>query len=249
MRSGKHRKRRRKHGVHHIQPKKRLERSATPYSLRRFPTSTAENHSQAAPLNDPSLPDIPAFPQTVIFADEVENNGDSRILGKAKSEEVVKRNEENEYDPKLSELKATTTNGYDADKLAVQFEEAKLSAGNSHMDSQPKGVGMEPDQSGRCRGAKRRKSGSVKRFKKDSYDGETVNTQIPNAAPVGTAEPEQTGISDSAGQNSHRKTEHARPASNIVKIVKPVGYSAAVASTMQDVLVTFVAVRLVTQQL
>ena len=54
--------------------------------------------------------------------------------------------------------------------------------------------------------------------------------------PVSTAEPEQTRDAGSGGN-----TNHARPASNIVNIIKPVGYSASVASGMQDVLVTFVA--------
>ncbi|XP_027335613.1 chromo domain protein LHP1-like [Abrus precatorius] len=255
LRSGKHRRRRRKHVVHHTQPKKRLERSTTPYSLRRFSTSTAENHTQPAPLNDLSISDIPAFPQTVIFADEVETNGDAGNLGQAKhandnrsanaSEQNVERNEENDYDPKLSELRATTTNGYDTDKLAIQFQEARISSGNiRQVDGQSKGVSEEPPQSGRCRGAKRRKSGSVKRFKKDSYTGEEpVNAQRPIGMPVGTAEPAGTGIADNGGNNSRYKTDHARPASNIVKIIRPVGYSASVSSGTQDVLVTFVAMR------
>ncbi|XP_061359118.1 chromo domain protein LHP1-like [Gastrolobium bilobum] len=247
LRSGKHRKRRRKHVVHRTQLKKRLERSATPYSLRRLAPSSAENHTQSAPLIDLSLTDIPAFPQTVIFADEVENNGDSSSLGKAKlgndngsenaSEQTVERNEENDYDPKLSELKATTTNGYDADKLAIQFQEAKISTSNGHVDGQLREVCVEPVQSGRCRGAKRRKSGSVKRFKKDSYADEPVNTQRPIGMSVGMAVPARTRNVDNASNN------RARSACNIVKIIKPVGYAAAVANTKQDVLVTFIAMR------
>jgi hypothetical protein len=88
----------------------------------------------------------------------------------------------------------------------------------------------------------------VKRFKIDSCDNKLGNTQTPNSAPVGTAEPAQTGVTDNvAAPNSHTKTEPAKPACDIVKIVKPVDYQPAVESPMQDVSVTFEALRSVTQ--
>lgn len=245
LKSGKPRKRRRKHVVHHhTQPKKRLERSSTPYSLRRFSTKTAEKHTQSAPLNDPILNDVPAFPQTVLFADEVGNGGDGNSLGKATdgnankaangSQQNIERNEENDYDPKLSELKATSANGNDIDKLAIQFQEDKNSSGNNcQMDGTSKG-----DCSDTVRGAKRRKSGSVKRFKKEAHAGGLANTQNPIGTPVGTVEQARTRNPNSGGN-----TDHASPASNIVRIIKPIGYSASAASGIQDVLVTFVASR------
>ncbi|KAK7386232.1 hypothetical protein VNO78_26298 [Psophocarpus tetragonolobus] len=252
LKSGKHRKRKRKHVVHHTQPKKRLERSTTPYSLRRFSTSAAENHTQSVPLNDPSLPDIPAFPQAVLFADDVGNGAEGSSLGKAAPGNVnksanglephIERNEENDYDPTLSELKATTPNGNDTNRPAVRIPEAKIFSGpgpsgnNCQIDAKSKGVSTETGDSGRCRGSKRRKSGSVKRFKKELYVGGPVNTENPVGTAVGTAEPAETMSADSAGN-------HARPASNIVRILKPVGYSASVASGAQDVLVTFVATK------
>ncbi|CAJ1948688.1 unnamed protein product [Sphenostylis stenocarpa] len=254
LRSGKHRKRKRKHVVHHTQPRKRLERSTTPYSLRRFSTSTAENHIQSAPpvLNDASLPVIPAFPQTVLFADEVGNGAGSR-LGNATpgnvnksaigSEQNIENNEENDYDPKLSELKASSAGVNDADRLSIRIPEARVPSGsgfagnnNGHAVAKSKGVRMEISESGRCRGAKRRKSGSVRRFNKELYAGEPVNAQNPIGAPVGAAE---AALTRNAGNGPN--SNHSRPASNIVKIIKPVGYSASVASGAQDVLVTFVA--------
>lgn len=250
LKSGRHRKRKRKHVVHHIQPKKRLERSTTPYSLRRFSASTpAESRTQSAPLNDPVLADVPAFPQTVLFADEVGNGGDGSSLGKAThgnanrsangSDQYLERNEENDYDPKLSELKATTANGNDSDKLAIRIQDAKISpASNGQMDGKSKVVCPETVESGRCRGAKRRKSGSVKRFTKESYAGELADTQNPADIPVGTVEQARTRNADSGGNNNH-----SRPASDIVRIVKPMGYSASVSGGVQDVLVTFVASR------
>ncbi|WVZ17886.1 hypothetical protein V8G54_010868 [Vigna mungo] len=249
-RSGRHRKRKRKHVVHHTQPKKRLERSTTPYSLRRF-SSTVGNHSQSAlpVLSDASLPVIPAFPQTVLFADELGNGAGSNLESAAPivvnkspivSEQNVERNEENDYDPKLSELKASSAGGNDADRLAIRIPEAMPSgpgfAGNNGQTAaKPKVVRVETSESGRCRGAKRRKSGSVKRFNKELYAGEPANTQNPIGAAVGTDE--SALLSRNAGSGGN----HARPASNIVKIIKPIGYSASVASGAQDVLVTFVA--------
>lgn len=246
--------------VHHSALKKRLERSITPYSLRRFAATTVNNnnHTQSAPpppLTGLNYADIPAFPQPVIFADEVENNGDAGNVGRAKhrlanaSEQIVEANQENDYDPKLSELRASTANGYDADRLAIQFQETNLSSGDGHMDGQPNGVGMESGPSGRCRGAKRRKSGSVKRFNKDLYTGEPVNTQYPIGMSDAAAEPGGTGIADNGGNNGHKMTDHAKPASTIVKIIKPVNCSPAVPSNTEDVVVTFMAMRLVTQLL
>lgn len=236
--------------VHHTQPKKRLERSTTPYSLRRFSASTAaENRTQSAPLNDPVLADVPAFPQTVLFADEVGNGGDGSSLGKVThgnanrsangSEQNVERNEENDYDPKLSELKTTTANGNDSDKLAIRINEAKISpANNGQIDGKSKGICSGTVESGRCRGAKRRKSGSVKRFTKDSHVGEAADAQNPTGTHDGTIEQAQTRNADSGGNTNHVKRD-----SDIVRIIKPMGYSASVSGGVQDVLVTFVASR------
>ncbi|KAK7382764.1 hypothetical protein VNO80_01823 [Phaseolus coccineus] len=251
LKSGRHRKRKRKHVVHHTQPRKRLERSTTPYSLRRFSTSTVGNHTQSAlpVLSDASLPVIPAFPQTVLFADELGNVAGSNLENATPvnvtksaigSEQNIERNEENDYDPKLSELKASSACGNDADRLAIRIPEAIPSgpgfAGNNGQTvAKSKGVRMEISESGRCRGAKRRKSGSVRRFNKELYAGEPANTQNPVGVAVSTAESALLTRNAGIGAN------HARPASNIVKIIKPIGYSATVSSGTQDVLVTFVA--------
>ncbi|GAU26191.1 hypothetical protein TSUD_354130 [Trifolium subterraneum] len=282
QKSGKQRKRKRKEVVHSAPLKKRVERSATPYSLRCLKTSTAsknnsqaeaQNNSQSAPLEEkpiiPAIPDIPAFPQTVLFADEVESDGDGNSLKRTdyadgtRSEnlpkEVPLNNEEKDYDPKLSELKAATTNGNGADNLAIPFQEAMVSPENAQMNDLPiteNAVGTEPItennvvgteqvQNGPSRSAnRRRKSLSVKRFKIDSCANKLDNTQKPNSAPVGMTDPAKTGATDNvAAPSSHTMPEPVKPACDIVKIVKPVDFKAAVASPMQDVLVTFEALR------
>ncbi|MED6115096.1 La ribonucleoprotein, partial [Stylosanthes scabra] len=214
LRSGKQRRRKRKHVDHHTQPKKRHHRSATSYTLRRFPTPTTDHHSQPEPepLADPPLADPPAHPQTVIFADELVTNTDGSIL---------------------IELRATSNNGVDADNLAPHVQLAKTSTENSHPAGDLKVNSMDPPQSDRCRGAKRRKSGSVKRFKCPS---ELVDTQK-SISLFGTG---RAGMSRDAGNNSRGRNVNG---GNIVKIIKPIGYSASLSGNTQDILVTFIAVR------
>lgn len=148
----------------------------------------------------------------------------------------------------LGELKPIKNNGGEPDNLAIHFQQAKISTGNNHTDAQPKVDCTEPVQSGRCRGAKRRKSGSVKRFKKETCARESVDTHNAMGISVGTVEPGWTENCGYMGNNSHNKIADAKTACNIVKIIKPIGcYSASLSCNTQDVLVTFMAIRLVTQ--
>ncbi|KAK7351947.1 hypothetical protein VNO77_11738 [Canavalia gladiata] len=219
LKSGKHRRRKRKHVVHHTLPKKRLQRSTTSYGLRHFPT---DNHLQ-----------------TLICADQGQTNADPTSPAQPKPANVngFAKHEENdcEYDPKLSELKATTNCGIDADKLAIHFQQPKVSSSNCHVDGQPKVDCVEPVQNGRCRGAKRRKSGSVKRFKKETYACDPVDSHNAISMSVGAGELGTTGIAGYMGD--------AKTACNIVKIIKPIGYSASLSDNIQDVSVTFMAMR------
>ncbi|CAK8560123.1 unnamed protein product [Lathyrus sativus] len=143
--------------------------------------------------------------------------------------------EENKSDPKLSELKATATNGNGADNLAIQFEEVVTPPVKPHMNEQPNVVfteaitkknagSAEPVQTGSGRsGTRRRKTTAVKRFTRTTLASKTGNT----------------GITDIAAPSSHTAAEPVKPESDIVEIVKPVGYSAAEASTKQEASVTF----------
>ncbi|KAJ1411730.1 Chromo-like domain superfamily [Sesbania bispinosa] len=227
LKSGKHRKRRRKNAVHPTLPNKTPHRSTTSYSLRHFPTDT-----------HPPL------------ADQGQTNADPTTLGKSEqanantSKDIVEKNEGNNYDPMLTELKATINNGVDADRLAIHFQQARVLTADDHLDGQSKVDCKEPVQSRRCRGAKRRKSGSVKRFKKETNTCEPVDTQNPTGMSVGTVEPSSTGIAGNMENSNHNKMEDARTAPNIVKIIKAIGYSASVSCNIQDILVTFMAMRL-----
>jgi len=123
----------------------------------------------------------------------------------------------------------------------MHFRQPKVSTANGgHLDC------AEPTQTGCCRGAKRRKSGSVKSFKRETDAGKPVDAQNAVSLPVGAVEPGCTRTAGCVGNDSPVKMDDAKSACNIVKILKPIGYSSSLSDNMQDVLVTFMAMRFVT---
>ncbi|XP_019465362.1 PREDICTED: chromo domain-containing protein LHP1-like isoform X2 [Lupinus angustifolius] len=236
--SGKQRKRRQTNVFHNAQLKKRQERSNTPYSLRCVTDTTADNHTPSAPLNDLNLTDHCAFPQPVLFADVSENKDDGSSIGKAK---VCNGNDESDYDPKLSELKAATTNGHGADKPVVQCQEGKVAADSDQIDGQSKGVSVEQVQSDQSRGVRRKKSCSAKKLKEDSHAGDPVTAEKPIGTSASTFEPARTGTADHEGNNSKKKTVPVQPLCNIIKILRPLGCSPT--ASAENLCVTFMALR------
>lgn len=223
MRSGKHRKRKRKHGTPHTQPKKKQQRSTFPaYDM------TGDRNGDVKETTK----------QTGV------ENGCGNV-----SYQIDNSKDGNEYDPKLSELKAImSTNEVNMDKLAIHFEEAKASEGDGPIDGGPKADCLEPVQSNRRTGAKRRKSGSVKRFKQESCVCEPVvshHATTRSGGSGGRLQSPGTGNPGFAGENSNYRngTDGSKNASNITKIIKPIGYTASVSNNIQDVLVTFTAMR------
>ncbi|XP_004501104.1 chromo domain protein LHP1 [Cicer arietinum] len=157
--------------------------------------------------------------------------GNSNILNTT-SQHIAQTNQENDFDLKLNQLKPTPNT---ADNLAIHFQQP-----NAHLESQSKGDSIQSD---RCRGAKRRKTGSVKRFKKEESACESLDTK--NAIGISVTALQQ-GLSENAGylgNNTHQKIDDTKTACNIVKILKPIGYSASLSCYMQDVRVTFMAMR------
>ncbi|QCE16937.1 chromobox protein 8 [Vigna unguiculata] len=214
------RKRKRKHVVHQTKIRKHRQRSTTSYSLRHFPTHNPHSQTPIFP-NQPPPTTLPQPQQTNVnaFADH----------------------HQNDYDPKLCELKATTNTGLELDNLGMHFQQLKVSTANGgHLDC------AEPTQTGRCRGAKRRKCGPVKRFKRETDAGKPVDAQNSISVPVGAVEAGCTRTTGCVGNNSPLKMDDAKTACNIVKILKPIGYSSSLSDNMQDVLVTFMAMRFVT---
>lgn len=256
MRSGKHRKRKRKHGTPHTQPKKKQQRSTFPADVTGVEINVVNKTVKSILPNKSILTDLSAFPQSMYEGDR---NGDIKETTKQTGVEngcgnVSQQNDNskdgNEYDPKLSELKTImSTNEANMDKLAIHFEEAKASEGDAPADGGPKTDCMEPAQSNRRIGAKRRKSSSVKRFKQDSGSREPVsqNATTRSGGSFGRLQQPFTGNPGFRGENSicRNGTDGYKDASNITRIIKPIGYSASVSNNIQDVLVTFTAMRFV----
>ncbi|KAE9603404.1 putative chromatin remodeling & transcriptional activation CHROMO-DOMAIN family [Lupinus albus] len=256
--SAKQRKPKRTSVSSHSQTKKRQERSDTPYSLRRIRNANADKHTQSAPPNVANITDPCAFPQAVLFADELEHNGDPSSSGKAKLSngsgstnppELSKSNEENEYDPKLIELKAASTSGHGtADRLVTQVQEGNVAADNGQVDGRLKGVNVEQDQSDNSKGVKRKKSCSAKNSKEDSHAGESSSAEQPIDIPASTSEPVRAAVSDFVWHKSQKKKKKVlaapapapAPVSNITKIIKSLGCSPTVSG---DLCVTFIALR------
>lgn len=254
MRSGKTRKRKRKHGTPFSQPKKRHQRSTVAaLNDTALETIDADNPLSTAAFDNLSLVDISAFQQFEPCNGNLHNgettkkvnveNGLVNVFPKNSG-----RRDEKDYDPKLSELKTTSTSN--TDKLGIiQFQDANTSQGNGPTDGISKIHCTETVQNNRSTGAKRRKSGSVKRFKQEPQLSETpvmqnitIGTSIVSG---GRIELPGMGNFNIAGENpSHKnKTDQSENAPRITKIIKPIGYSASVTNNVQDVSVTFMAMR------
>ncbi|KAJ9185692.1 hypothetical protein P3X46_005290 [Hevea brasiliensis] len=260
LRSGKSsRKRKRKYGGPHNQPRKKLSRSSAGYSITGVEVDVVDKSLSSAPLNNSSHVDPPAG-----SGHEGENNGDvsnAKTVKKADengytngSKQTFAMKEDNEYDPKLSELRGTiSTNDVNADKLAIHFQDDNASRGGGSTNGLHKVDYADSIQNSRRTGAKRRKSGSVKRFKKDLDMCESLCLQSspfflkpsPLNVSVGSGgATAQLGIENGTlvGTNSSHKPVGVN-STTITKILKPIGFSASVMDNVQDVLVTFVALR------
>ncbi|XP_044469541.1 chromo domain-containing protein LHP1 [Mangifera indica] len=207
-----------------------------------------------SPLNNTSLVDLPVSNQSIGSGLKGEKNGDLSIVKTRRqtsesifangSKQVDVRKEETEYDPKLSELKGTMSyNEINLDKLALTLQEAKVSEGNGLTH----GINCKVDRvesvpNNRHAGAKRRKSSYVKRFKQDLASTKMVAVQdsIPSIAAGCGGTGEQLVIGNSSHQNM---IDVSRYAPALVKIIKPIDFSASVSDNVQDVLVTFIAQR------
>jgi len=224
--------------------------------------SIADKHLPSAPLNNSLLADLPSSSQFIGLGHGGESNGDVNNIKTSKqtdehgsincSKHIFERKEDNEYDPKLSELRGTIPNiDANTNKFTIHFQEEKTSEGNDIANGLPKVDYVDLVQNSRCTGAKKRKSGSVKRFKKDSVMCESVF--LPNSSgnfSVGsTGAAAQPGIENPSltwGNSSHMPmTENSINAFAITKILKPIGFSASVFDNVQDVLITFRALRYV----
>ncbi|XVF30641.1 hypothetical protein REPUB_Repub16aG0075900 [Reevesia pubescens] len=261
LHSGKHnRKRKRKSGGSHTQSKKKQPRySAATYNVTGLEVNVVDN-SPLVPLENSGIADLSASSSVSVSAREGESNANASNVKKTNrvkyngsangSKQIDESKHENDYDTKLSELKgAISSNGVNADKLAIRFQDGKAPEGGGLANGLPKVDCGESVQSDRRTGAKRRKSGSVKRFKQDlaSIGSNLTQNATPNIhvgygiidAPLGI---ENIGLI--ADGLSHRPlTDYSVNVPVVTKILKPLEFKASVSDNNQEVSVTFLALR------
>ncbi|RZC63924.1 hypothetical protein C5167_025686 [Papaver somniferum] len=164
----------------------------------------------------------------------VTNEGEAKIVD-GNNVGTVTQPTENQNE--LRQRTCTDNVNSDSGKVSIQFPDMRTS---DKVESQRVELGRvdfdESIQSNRFTGARRRKSGNVKRFKKESA------VSIIDKAQNGDkfeAHRDSEGLTrdDAADQ---RKAERLSNRSYITKIIKPIGYSASISNDVQDVCVSFV---------
>ncbi|MCD7455958.1 La ribonucleoprotein [Datura stramonium] len=241
LQSGKQRstrKRKRKSGATHTQPKKKQRQqqcspAAATYNVPAVKVRIIEEPTPSSPLNGLKDTDRADSNGSELNSkvDKVVNGNDLRL-----SFSLEETGEQNELNLKLSELKG-----------AMPTDENPLEiSGNGLSNGFPKANGAESCPSDRCTGAKKRKSGSVRRFKQDTTPA--VMDDIQDALAGG---PLSTFVQE--GSHSHEfvggdlvcrnKSDDPKDVYTITQLIKPISYSASLSNDMQDVSVTFLAKR------
>ncbi|XP_018446134.1 chromo domain-containing protein LHP1-like [Raphanus sativus] len=167
----------------------------------------------------------------------------------ANNNQVIEANSrslvEKDYDPTLSELRGPVIN-------------SNGGGGEGGDNVRPNGLlKVYPKNSGFI-GAKRRKSGSVKRFKQDASTSNNNNKNHTTAGTGQNAGTQELAELDSFGgvarigneyppgvlENDNNLSQKSKMEElDIAKILKPVKFSSSVTNNVQDVLVTFLALR------
>ncbi|KAK6120772.1 hypothetical protein DH2020_045488 [Rehmannia glutinosa] len=163
------RKRKRKTGVTHVQTKKKQQH----HQPQRSPAAATYNvpshviRIAEGPISFPRLNDLSCTNES--GEDNVNgiiNAETSRRVNENVARMREEEKEQSELNLKLCELKgAMVISTEDAERLALTSQEGQLT-GDTLANGLRKTDGVDPVQLGRCTGAKKRKSGSVKRFKK-----------------------------------------------------------------------------------
>lgn len=244
------RKRKRKAGVTHVLPKKKNQQlqqrspAADTYTVPSHTIRIAEE-----PIFNPRINETSCMNQSeetnangiksVETAMKVKENG-----GVVASDVREEEKEQNELDLKLCELKGAIS-VEDANKFSITSLEGQNTSGDTLANGLRKTDVVDPVQAGRCTGAKRRKSGSVKRFTKDpesalGYDAANEVPQCASIVPVSVQHQDFLGNSSSCKS----KCEDSKSLCTIIELVKPISYKPS-SNNIQEVLVTFEALRFV----
>ncbi|CAI9103302.1 OLC1v1001761C3 [Oldenlandia corymbosa var. corymbosa] len=251
MRSGKRstRKRKRNSATTPSQTKKKKQQqqhspAADSYSVPAVKIQI-ESNSLPTPVDDRTIsngePHVTAVNDTETANTENEKGVE---LGANRAEETEVANE---LSLKISELKeAKVTNGDFVDKISLLPKESQFLDQDGLANGSQKSDCSEAIQSSRT-GAKKRKSGSVKRFKLDIASDRTNGSQNVVALKGSSGlvadqgvQNADTGINDLQLKN---KTENSKTICDITEIIRPVSFTSAMVNNVKDVSVTFTAKR------
>ncbi|CAI9769403.1 unnamed protein product [Fraxinus pennsylvanica] len=216
-------------------------------------TGTKKKHQQRSPVaatyNVPS--DSVRIKEGLIandngktHASDVNNVETSKKENKNGLKMVSKgRHKKTELGLKLCELKGAMVISEDyVDRLSVPSQEGQLTTGDAFANGLQMANVIEPALSSQCIGAKKRKSGSVKRFKKGP-----VSYTMDDAQNGNLAEPRGVQSPDFLGNNTNGKSQledSRKLGTTIAQIIKPISYQISISNNVEEVLVTFDAVRL-----
>lgn len=267
MRSGKQRsgrKPKRKNAVA-IQPpvkKKKQQQSQQPHQQQQqgSPAATYDVPSVKLRIIEESLPNVTGNDPTCSKWSE-SNTKSMRNVRKPKhlsnngsllvSQRSEKLNETDELNLKLSELKGiSSTDRENINGVGINTQEDRSGEGVSPSNGISDVHGQTPVWVNRSGGAKRRKSGTVKRFKKDldptvskdvhdaterlaSGNGVAAEHRVQNYEPIGN------------GYGVMNVVDTSKSMYAITKVIKPIEYSISTINDMQDILVTFLVLRFV----
>ncbi|XP_048624173.1 chromo domain-containing protein LHP1-like [Brassica napus] len=213
----------------------------------RLTSTTSHDASQRSDsftsLNNSSLPNIGGP------LNDICGSGDGETAYAANSKRSVgMETEEKDYDPTLSELMGPVVNSNGT---------AECSQGGRGIDNvRPNGLLKVYPKNSQFIGAKRRKSGSVKRFKQDASTSNNNNNNHTTTAATDQNVTQELATLDSFGgvarigneypgvlENNNLSQKIKMEELDIAKILKPVKFSSSVTNNVQDVLVTFLALR------
>ncbi|XP_051144979.1 chromo domain protein LHP1-like [Andrographis paniculata] len=246
------RKRKRKAGITHVHTKKKQPQpqhrspAAATYNVPAHVIRLSEESAPLSQMNDVSFTNESGEPNineecSIETYKKVYENGSKMRSGMREEER-----KQSKLDLKLCELKGTTamTNTGEAGRIALTSQGGHSAGGDSMVNGSKKTEGVDPAQLGRCTGAKKRKSGCVKRFKKDpatdAVDDSPNGVSACNSlVPVSVQYPEFHGNNT----NCKDKSEDLRNLCTITQILRPISYRASDSNNAQDVLLAFEALR------
>ncbi|CAI9786073.1 unnamed protein product [Fraxinus pennsylvanica] len=241
--------RKRKHGITHAQVKKKQQQQplvAVTYDVPSHRVRIVED-----PMNYPHLNNLNVR-NGKGKTDVCSVNGIE--MCKKVNEHAVKMvsatrgesNEQNELNLKLCELKESImVSEENANKFGVHHsQEGLVTGGNVLANGLPKSDVVDPVQSGRCIGAKKRKSFPVKRFKQDLALCSRDDTQNAISTCVMAEQKDfQTHAFMGNDRDCKNKFDNSKEMCNITQIVKPISYSTSTTSNDEEVSLTFEALR------